>query len=266
MTLFRFQSHNVWVSECCGQWVNMQRVGEERNVYGLLYLCSVQYGTRGKCPSFCCKDFFMTYLNCGFMLTSVFHLNYSVRSVRTITCDRPGSANAWITIRIRCWVCCVLNCGELYWAVWLQGDTLKTETARNFTLELDSWRTFSRRLRHYCWEWQWHWWHYWHKLHTVDWQYNLSAYCACGLQDYRGYQWVTTNRATTYQYRCAGKSLVQPTSRCILFDGENILFDASLVSYIYIYIVLIFLQLWLKIGYMKLKIFCCCSLFPSWSG
>jgi len=31
---------------------------------------------------------------------------------------------------------------------------------------------------------------------------------------------------------CAGKSLAQPTSRCILFDGENISFDASLVIYI----------------------------------
>jgi len=30
-------------------------------------------------------------------------------------------------------------------------------------------------------------------------------------------------------YRGADKSLVRPTSRCILFDGENILFDASLV-------------------------------------
>ena len=30
-------------------------------------------------------------------------------------------------------------------------------------------------------------------------------------------------------------ALVQPTSRCILFDGENISFDASLVIYIYIY-------------------------------
>ena len=34
----------------------------------------------------------------------------------------------------------------------------------------------------------------------------------------------------------AAKSLVRPTSRCILFDGENISFDASLVLYIYIYI------------------------------
>jgi len=31
------------------------------------------------------------------------------------------------------------------------------------------------------------------------------------------------------KYRCADKSLARPTSRCILFDGENISFDASLV-------------------------------------
>ena len=31
------------------------------------------------------------------------------------------------------------------------------------------------------------------------------------------------------------KFLARPTSRCILFDGENISFDASLVIYIYIY-------------------------------
>jgi hypothetical protein len=37
-------------------------------------------------------------------------------------------------------------------------------------------------------------------------------------------------------YWGADKSLAQPTSRCILFDGENISFDASLVLYIYIYI------------------------------
>ena len=33
-------------------------------------------------------------------------------------------------------------------------------------------------------------------------------------------------------YRGAGKSLARPTSRCILFDGENISFDASLVIHI----------------------------------
>ena len=38
---------------------------------------------------------------------------------------------------------------------------------------------------------------------------------------------------------CTGgvdKSLARPTSRCVLFDGYNISFDASLVIYIYIYI------------------------------
>ena len=33
-------------------------------------------------------------------------------------------------------------------------------------------------------------------------------------------------------YRGADKSLAQPTSRCILFDGQNISFDANLVIYI----------------------------------
>ena len=44
----------------------------------------------------------------------------------------------------------------------------------------------------------------------------------------------------TYQHPCthrgAEKSLARSTSRCILFDGENISFDASLGIYIYIYI------------------------------
>ena len=39
-----------------------------------------------------------------------------------------------------------------------------------------------------------------------------------------------------HKYRGADKSLAQSTSRCVLFDGENILFDASLVIYIYVFI------------------------------
>jgi hypothetical protein len=34
------------------------------------------------------------------------------------------------------------------------------------------------------------------------------------------------------KYRGADKSLARPTSRCTLFDGENISFDASPVIYI----------------------------------
>ena len=36
---------------------------------------------------------------------------------------------------------------------------------------------------------------------------------------------------TSLMYRGADKSLARPTSRCILFDVENIWFDASLVIY-----------------------------------
>jgi hypothetical protein len=40
-----------------------------------------------------------------------------------------------------------------------------------------------------------------------------------------------------YEYtRGFDKSLARPTSRCILFDGENISFDVSPVLYTYIYI------------------------------
>jgi homoserine trans-succinylase len=41
-----------------------------------------------------------------------------------------------------------------------------------------------------------------------------------------------TSPSTSQYYRGADKSLARPTSRCILFDVENISFDASLVIYI----------------------------------
>ena len=41
-------------------------------------------------------------------------------------------------------------------------------------------------------------------------------------------------RPELHIYRGPDKSLARPTSRCILFDCENISFDASLVIYIYI--------------------------------
>jgi hypothetical protein len=44
----------------------------------------------------------------------------------------------------------------------------------------------------------------------------------------------TVSQVTTKR-RGVDKSLARPTSRYILFDGENISFDASLVLYIYIY-------------------------------
>ena len=41
---------------------------------------------------------------------------------------------------------------------------------------------------------------------------------------------------TALFYKVADKSLARRTARCILFDGENIMFDASPAFYIYIYI------------------------------
>jgi len=41
--------------------------------------------------------------------------------------------------------------------------------------------------------------------------------------------WMFCDRA---MYMDPDKSLARPTSRCILFDGENISFDATLVIYI----------------------------------
>jgi hypothetical protein len=44
---------------------------------------------------------------------------------------------------------------------------------------------------------------------------------------------IKDDQTTTFvKYRGADKSLARPTARCILFDGQNILFDDSLVIYI----------------------------------
>ena len=45
-------------------------------------------------------------------------------------------------------------------------------------------------------------------------------------------QHLTSSHRCKTNYRGADKSLARPTYRCILFDGENISFDASLVTYI----------------------------------
>jgi hypothetical protein len=126
--MFRFHG-SVDLSACCGEWAHTQAVGEERNEYRCLFPWLVQYGDTGKCPSFCCKDFFMICLNCRFMFKSIF--NSTVRSVPSaITCDRPGSVDAWITIRVKgVGVCCVPNCVAVHLAVWLQGETEQTETS-----------------------------------------------------------------------------------------------------------------------------------------
>ena len=44
--------------------------------------------------------------------------------------------------------------------------------------------------------------------------------------------WTQGRHVEKRRYRGADKSLARPTSRCILFDGENISFDSSLVVHI----------------------------------
>ena len=59
----------------------------------------------------------------------------------------------------------------------------------------------------------------------------------------------------------ADKSLTRPTSQCILFDGENISFDASLVIYrnsTNMPPIMIINRIYENQNR--------CSLFPSWSG
>jgi len=48
----------------------------------------------------------------------------------------------------------------------------------------------------------------------------------------RSFVMVGKGTAYPYLYRGADKSLARPTFLCILFDGENISFDASLVIYL----------------------------------
>ena len=47
--------------------------------------------------------------------------------------------------------------------------------------------------------------------------------CSVGIQQ---------TEVKVHKYRGADKSLARPTSKCILFDGENTSFDDSLVLYI----------------------------------
>ena len=68
------------------------------------------------------------------------------------------------------------------------------------------------------------------KIVTVDIPYNVE--CLLSYKHPR----LSTSRNTPNKYRGADMSLARPTSPCILFDGENVSFDASLVLYTHTYI------------------------------
>jgi len=60
-------------------------------------------------------------------------------------------------------------------------------------------------------------------------KFTLYAFCVFPHSCQKTIIWEFEKKNET---RGADKSLARPTSRCILFDGENICFDASLVLYI----------------------------------
>ena len=116
---------NEWMNEWClgfvvvlgtlvlrREWVHMQSVGEEGNAYRRLFLWLVQYWTAGTCPSFCRKDFFVTFLSCRFLLMSIF--NSIVQSV-PCQCNNMWQARQFWRYdqSPRCGVCCVPSCIEV---------------------------------------------------------------------------------------------------------------------------------------------------------
>jgi hypothetical protein len=89
---------------------------------------------------------------------------------------------------------------------------------------------------------------------NCTWVWKASLYCLY-------LPLVKTSFGPTYfTYLGSDKSLARPTSRCIFFF---VLILRLMLVLLYIQIALTFLQLRLYIRYMKIKIFCRCSLFPS---
>jgi hypothetical protein len=77
----------------CGKWVHMQSVGGEKNEDRCLFLWLVQYGTRGKCPSCCCKNFFVSFSNCSVILTSFF--NWTCQSFHSQSNNVGKTRHCW---------------------------------------------------------------------------------------------------------------------------------------------------------------------------
>jgi hypothetical protein len=159
----------------------------------------VQYGTRGKCSSFSCKFFILTLLKCRFILVSYHQLNMSLFHVRAIvTCDQPGSADAWITFSQKV---LRLVCAEWGWSAVSSMATRRSLTDRDITdliLEYsDVHSSEDKDISAQC------------DSDTGDttetnfaqWpdSADMSTYSNCSPKVYRRSQWVTTNRGTPHQ-------------------------------------------------------------------
>ena len=93
--MFRFRG-SAGLSGCRGERVNMQSVGDVRNACRHSLLQLVQNGTIRKCPSFCCKDFLMTFVNFRFMLMSIFD-----STVQSVPCHSNNMRQAGQTLESR---------------------------------------------------------------------------------------------------------------------------------------------------------------------
>ena len=125
------------LSGCCGEWVHVRSVGGEE-MHTHVYFCLVQYGTRGKCPSFSCKDFFLTLWHVGscLCLSSTQHL--SPFHVRAVTCNRPGNADAWITISQKVLDVVCTQLGQIAFACMATWRNLADKDVTELILESDS--------------------------------------------------------------------------------------------------------------------------------
>jgi len=160
--------------------------GERTGMKTRLFLCLVQYRTTGKCPSFCCTDFFTSFSNRSFTLIFIF--NWTFQSVPSQSNNMWQDRHCWsLNHRVsRRWVCCV---PKLRWSALSSLDRRRKRyrlRRQGTGIRIERWCTFIATLRHLYLQWQWHWqshrWHYWHKLHTVDWKHKLSTYCTCSPQ------------------------------------------------------------------------------------
>jgi hypothetical protein len=198
MLMFRFHG-STHLSGCLAEWVHLQSMGEERNAYGHSTHRLLQYGSKRKCPSFCCKDFFVIFVNSGFTRMSVF-----ISTLPSIRCQSNKMQQVSQCRRLnhnqrfrRCWSCCLPTCAAMHLVVWLQGEDLHTKTSWELTLDSDS-DTHSSEDKDTAPQSDSDTDDITDKPHTVNWQYKLSTYCNGSPWAYRGSQWVTTNRGTPY--------------------------------------------------------------------
>jgi len=91
----------------------------------------VQYENKSKCPLFCCKDFYVIFVN----VVSHLHLSstqqFSLFLVRAVTYNRSGNTDS----NESCWrareFCYVASCAEVH-LVWLQRENLQNKTSQKW--------------------------------------------------------------------------------------------------------------------------------------